>query len=268
MYQGHSLSEQRSQRKAYAFSPVEYALQLTTQIDVLFPKSTFQDADILDPMSLPIRSIAQTEAYGKTGLYSLARKLDLPLVELWVEWLSLLDQVTSTVTHRAFKSGQKTMSIRDYWLYWLRPNSVIEWGDNIRTLVSSVLSAATSSAQCERAFSFLKWKKYDRRSRLSFKRMDALLRLHINGPHPSKFNSLKYAEAWVRSGKYYTDMMGLGRGKSTTSTASASSGNGVSEVVEESVDELGIDEVGDDDPNDLQLPTFNSIAYDDVPPIF
>jgi hypothetical protein len=51
----------------------------------------------------------------------------------------------------------------------------------------------------------MNWRKSDRRSRLVSVNLDALLRVHINGPKPSAFNALKYAQLWVNSNHYSSD---------------------------------------------------------------
>ena len=88
------------------------------------------------------------------------------------------------------------------------PSKSVIWGGTIKFLITSVLSVPLSSASCERCFSYLKWRKYDRRSRLSPSNLDHLLRIHVNGPPPDEFDSYKYAESWHKN--HYLSDRGMG----------------------------------------------------------
>jgi len=62
------------------------------------------------------------------------------------------------------------------------------------------------SSDVERSFSFLNILKTSRRSRLAPKILDNLIRIKMNGPlEISKFDSMKYAEVWIKSGHFPVD---------------------------------------------------------------
>jgi hypothetical protein len=68
---------------------------------------------------------------------------------------------------------------------------------NLSKLLRKVLVIAPSSADVERLFSQAKHIKSPRRSRLSVKTLEDLLRLSINGPSDlESFPSAKYAKTW------------------------------------------------------------------------
>lgn len=89
--------------------------------------------------------------------------------------------------------------------------------------------------------------------------VDALLRLHINGPHPKNFDSLKYANLWVKS-RYHTDLPKGGAG------AEENPAEEEGEVAGEDDDDVTLLDVTE---VDVPIPEFNApLDYEDVPPIF
>ncbi len=52
---------------------------------------------------------------------------------------------------------------------------------------------------------FLRYTKFDRRGTLSQEKLEAILRIMINGPSVEQFDSLKYAKEWISKSHLATD---------------------------------------------------------------
>ena len=79
-----------------------------------------------------------------------------------------------------------------FWGHFLGYKTVA-WQPEIRRLIQKVLVIPLSTADVERGFSILSHTKYDRRNRLSDENLRNILFLHVNGPEPGKFDSIRYA---------------------------------------------------------------------------
>ncbi|GAV03056.1 hypothetical protein RvY_13538 [Ramazzottius varieornatus] len=70
-------------------------------------------------------------------------------------------------------------------------------------VVASVLPVST--AICERGLSIQNVNKTIRRSRLNERRLDALMRIAINGPPLGEMDFLNIIMSWVRSGNFSSE---------------------------------------------------------------
>jgi hypothetical protein len=72
--------------------------------------------------------------------------------------------------------------------------------------VTTVLSLPIGSADAERAFSILNHIRTKRRSSLTGKTINNLMRIRMNGPRKlEKFSALKYAKKWIEADHMRTD---------------------------------------------------------------
>ena len=78
----------------------------------------------------------------------------------------------------------------DFWSYYLNHDD-IKCGELVVSLLHHVLALPVGSADAERGFSIMKHAKYDRRSRLTPKHLEDILRLRINGPSLEKFDATR-----------------------------------------------------------------------------
>lgn len=84
----------------------------------------------------------------------------------------------------------------------------IVWDAEIKRLVQTVLSIPIGSAEADRGFSTLKYLQDSRRKRLAHQTLNAMMRIKFNGPDIlilDYFTVAKYADRWIKSGKYATD---------------------------------------------------------------
>ena len=79
------------------------------------------------------------------------------------------------------------------WQHYLRTDKIPA---TMKRLIRHVLSVPVGCANVERAFSILSHIRDQRRSQLTPKHIEGLLRIRINGPSPDKFLPLKYAKTW------------------------------------------------------------------------
>lgn len=69
-----------------------------------------------------------------------------------------------------------------------------------------MLVITTGSAEAERGFSIMNHIKFDRRSKLTPRHVEDLLRIRINGPdNMDSFSAIKYAKRWVNQNHLRTD---------------------------------------------------------------
>jgi hypothetical protein len=72
-------------------------------------------------------------------------------------------------------------------------------------LIHTILALPVGTADVERGFSILNHIMFDRRARLTVKRVKDISRIRINGPSLSKFNAESYALHWIKSGHVQRD---------------------------------------------------------------
>ena len=77
--------------------------------------------------------------------------------------------------------------------------SLIPWKTEIYHLVEIVLALSVGSADVERSFSITNHVRYGRRSRLSTKRIEDIVRICMNGPDFEDFDVEPYTQHWLKN---------------------------------------------------------------------
>ena len=85
-----------------------------------------------------------------------------------------------------------------FWSHFLKM-SLIPWKTEIHHLVEIVLALSVGSADVERSFSIMNHVRYDRRSRLSTKHIEDIVRICINGPEFEDFDVEPYTQHWLKN---------------------------------------------------------------------
>lgn len=79
------------------------------------------------------------------------------------------------------------------------------WKTEINLLIRIALVIPIGSADAERGFANMNNIKTSKRSSLEHETSEALMRIKINGPDITKFNSKKYAMEWIKQGGIRSD---------------------------------------------------------------
>ncbi len=199
---GHELTTNAN--SAYKpLTEIRFALieSLVQEVESYMPLSEAQPFSILDPQKMPEKSHEQA-FYGLSEIRELASLYDLTEQDLEQKWVSLLGSLTSSPDWCRMKGA----SIKLFWKFFLSSPS-IEIPEILRKVIKNVLVTPISSADAERGFSILFHTRSNRRSRLTGKHLDGILRIRINGSKDiSKFPAFNYAKKWHSLGRHLTDM--------------------------------------------------------------
>lgn len=123
--------------------------------------------------------------------------------ELIRQWQELLLTIVLSDNYCQIRTVKTSVSA--FWSQLFKWPEIV-WGTEIKWLVQTILSLPISSAEVKRGFSTLKYLRGSRRSRLVPRNLDAIMRIKLNGPDDlDYFTSAKYADKWIKSGKYATD---------------------------------------------------------------
>ena len=91
----------------------------------------------------------------------------------------------------------------EFWSHF-RSNDCIHWKPEIKRLVTIALTLPVGTADVERSFSILNHFKTSRRSKLTSKHVEDIVR-PVNGPDLADFDAVKYATNWITTGHRRTD---------------------------------------------------------------
>lgn len=177
--------------------------QIIDQINRYFPDGDVKIFAIFQPKNLP-KKLGDVSTYGIVEIVSLCDYFKWgECEELGNEWSNLLRNILDEDDDCLVR--QRYTQTAAYWSLLLKSQN-IEWTPRVEKLVKTMLVITTGSAEAERGFSIMNHIKYDRRSRLSPKHLEALLRIRINGPDDmNTFVAIKYARRWVNENRIRTD---------------------------------------------------------------
>ena len=179
--------------------------QLITEIKSYMPQSGVEVYKILKPSEFP-ENEADQHFYGLEEIKDLARIFNLQGNMLLNEWRAFLPLVTSHKDFCTLKEA-KTIYFYKFYLDMKDIHSNVNFiGNELRKLVTKVMTIPLSSADAERGFSTLFHIRSSKRSRLTPEHLESYLRLRLNGPKEiSKFQAVTYAQAWKTDNKMLTD---------------------------------------------------------------
>ncbi len=188
--------EPRSRSVYQPLSKVRFKLieHLKNEIKSYLPGNGIDAYKILDPKHFPEDS-ANQETYGLADIMNLAKRYGIDPMQAASGWKILLPALTSSPDWCTMKKSE----VKNFWTYYLE-NNYIELKDDIRKLIRSVLVTPIGSADAERGFSVLFHVRQKRRSRLTAKNLDNILRLRLNGCKDiALFPAPTFAEMWVKN---------------------------------------------------------------------
>lgn len=193
-------------------------IAILNEFERYFPDGDLSKFDVLDPDNMPLpNDESGTRTYGIVKISEINDHFKISDNDdiLIQEWQGLLQSIVTSENYCQIRT-EKT-SISAFWSQLLKWPEII-WGERIKRLVKTILAIPISSAEAERGFSTLKYLRDSRRSRLIASTMDTMLRIKLNGPDElDHFPAPRYADAWIKSGKYATDYQGNKRAEATIS---------------------------------------------------
>ena len=146
----------------------ELIQKLLTEFDKYFPRDQTIEFSIFEPKKLPT-SIFDVDLYGIQEITELSSHLQLDIEESVNQWRSTL---RSIVENEEFNKLRQSSAL-NFWSYYLAEKNT-PWLPEVRKILQAVLIIPVGSADAERGFSILNHAKYDRRSLLQHKALDAL----------------------------------------------------------------------------------------------
>ena len=174
---------------------------LSEEIFNRIPAESMQLFDVLNPLSwpadqkYPFSGFVQYRDDDLVKLYRMVfasdsfdmRVDDDTLIKDWREMLGALTNDADWC--KMLRSNDLAV----LWQHYLHTDKI---PPTMKRVIRHVLAVPVGSADVERAFSILSHIRDQRRSRLTPKHIEGLLRIRINGPSTDKFLPLKYAKTW------------------------------------------------------------------------
>lgn len=180
-------------------------------IDSYLPLDEVKVYDVFLPHELPrARLTINAGTYGNSEISTLANEYELDITKTLEQWQQLLRiAAASALVHQNPEDKYVYNLSRKPHMFWqrvLRLEKVRSAKlDHIIYLIRVALVMPGSTADPERLFSELKYHRGDRRTRLTTKKIDQILRLYWNGPPISTFNPFRYVDSWFLERHYATD---------------------------------------------------------------
>lgn len=171
-------------------------------------KSYFPDSDLnLFKIFRPNKIPAQESASLSYGVREI---LNLCQIFMWNEcddfltdWAKLVESIIESEDFCTFRD--KNTETFAFWSIFLNKQG-IAWTEKTKKMIQTILVIPIGSADAERGFSIMNHIKYDRRSRLSGKHLEDIMRIRINGNDDiEKFPAMKYARQWIKENHMRTD---------------------------------------------------------------
>lgn len=101
----------------------------------------------------------------------------------------------------------KTTNAESYafWSHFLNTQSIV-WTERTKKLIRTILVIPIGSAEAERGFSIFNHIQTSRRSRMTGRHIEDVLRVRINTVDSlEKFSAIKYASSFIKEGHLRTD---------------------------------------------------------------
>ena len=180
---------------------------LQEEVESYFPEDSLDSFSVMDPESMP-KDPNEYADYGEHDIRKLVKAFGYEnyVEEIVDGWLQLM-----TVFSQQRWMCIPSMRINKPALFWTwvlktyGPDFEADHPRLLRFLRHIMVVPATSSA-AERAFSSLKWIRNDRRSLLSARQIENLMRVKINGNDDlSRFHAFDWAKKWVKAGHQRAD---------------------------------------------------------------
>lgn len=177
--------------------------EIIKQFKSYFPNSDLKIFKIFLPKNMPDQ-IGEAITYGVVEINNLCTVFKMSdCLKLVGEWSDLLVSIIDSPNYCTFK----TTNVETY-AFWSRflNQPGIKWTEITTKLIRTILVLPIASAEAERGFSIFNHAKTSRRSKLSSRHIEDILRIRINAPDDiEKFAAHKYAKKFIDENHFRTD---------------------------------------------------------------
>lgn len=170
---------------------------ITTQIKSYFPNSDLKLFKIFLPKQIPTQ-IGDALTYGVVEINNLCEVFKRSeCLRLVSDWTNLLISIIDSEDFCAYKT--RSTEIYAFWSHFLNTQG-IGWTERTTKIIQTILVIPIGSSEAERGFSVFNHIKNSRRSTLTGRHVEDLLRVRINSVDSmEKFAAIKYAKQFVKS---------------------------------------------------------------------
>lgn len=205
LYSGIPLLDDKAESKVPLLTEIreKFLNSMIDQIKSYFPSSDLNVFKIFRPADIP-GDVGQSLTYGVLEIKKLCAMFKLgECSELLNDWAKLLESIIENENFCSLRNS-KTETYA-FWSKYLNENG-ISWTTKTIKLVQIILVIPIGSADAERGFSIMNHLQSSRRSKLTPKHMEDIMRIRLNGADDlEKFPASKYAKKWVDENHLRTD---------------------------------------------------------------
>jgi len=165
---------------------------LIAQVRAYFPEGDLADFEVFHPESFDLPRVLD-RSFGTEEVQRLAVRFRLSGETVVSQWQNLVYQLASRNDY------EELIKLQPYvlWPKVLGETTLTGMGRELRKLVRTLLVIPASSADAERAFSYMNLIKSQRRTAMSSSTLDHLMRVTINAPADiTKFSTARLAKQW------------------------------------------------------------------------
>lgn len=173
------------------------------QIKSYFPNYELKLFKIFLPKQVPTQ-IGGALTYGVVEINRLCEIFRMPQsLKLVGDWSNLLISIIDSDDFCTIKTANSEAYA--FWSHFLNAPG-IAWSEGTKKLIQSILVIPIGSAEAERGFSIFNHAKNSRRSRMTGRHLEDVLRVRINSVNElEKFPAIKYAKHFISEGHLRTD---------------------------------------------------------------
>lgn len=173
------------------------------QIKSYFPSSELKLFKIFRPIEIP-NQIGEALTYGVVEINRLCEVFKMSeCLRLVSDWGELLISIIDSEDFCIYKTHNTETYV--FWSHFLNTQGIV-WSERTTKLIKTILVIPIGSAEAERGFSIFNHIKTSRRSTMTGKHVEDVMRVRINTPDSlEKFAAVKYAAQFVKENHLRTD---------------------------------------------------------------
>lgn len=178
--------------------------KIIEQIDKYFPENQLANFKVFLPSQIP-KNVGSSRDYGRQEIRSICEFLQWDNCEqLLIDWASLIESIIESDLLCEL-TQTKTKSFM-FWSIIIKSEN-IAWTPLTKKLIYMIMVIPVGSAEAERGFSIMNHIRGDgRRSRLTSKHLEDIVRIRTNGPDKiEEFSAVKYAKIWTNQNHMLSD---------------------------------------------------------------
>lgn len=182
---------------------VTFLNSIIAQIKSYFPNSDLKLFKIFLPKELP-NEIGYALTYGVVEINRLCELFRMSeCLRLVSDWSNLLISIMDSEDLCTYKTSN--VETHAFWSHFLNAPGIV-WFERTTKLIQTILVIPVGSAEAERGFSIFNHIKTSRRSKLTGKHVEDIMRIRINTADSlEKFAATKYAAQFLKDDHIRTD---------------------------------------------------------------